>query len=332
MKITIAQRFAPFSHLPGTFLPIPFTNWEVQAFPVLLRFRAIGASGKVVDFPLQVTGPVNNFTAKLNIEKGQIELFGHAKSGYFLHKIAAGEKGIAIDGKLFIKTVIFAGKFTERLALGSHKQQDFDGVRARGDLSEILPIWYALAQLMPQVASPGQGGVFTLFDKCKKALADKREIARAYLNLFNASFVGILSPRLTDENHLGFQLDPLKGSDLEPLQVLSRGKAFIRQLFFKDEGDTYAMLPHLPPQFHAGRFTGFTTERGDTLNCEWSKKLLKKVVVKPGFDGAIFLRLQSPLKSFRVRKNLRERGYFHDASLPLELKKGEALLLDNFKK
>lgn len=345
MKIQIAQRFAPFTHLPGSYMPIPQTQWEVKLYPTCLFFRPIDAVKEEFILPLQLQGPVKNFTAILNCEKECIELSGTGKSGYFSLFIGREENALIVKqkkGAVLEKPLVEVAQLDahaaikkERLALGNHKKQDFELVMRRKDLTEILPIWYFLAQTMPHVARPsGKGGNIALFDACEKEVlqGDKRLVCERFLNLFQAAFEGVFAPRLEDLNHLGLTQEKLQGAKGSALYLLAGGKELIRALFFREEKEQYALLPQLSPAFHSGRMSGIMTKRGDEIAIEWSKKQLQKVVIRANKEGLIFLNLQKPLHSFRVRSSLKEKGVMQSAKEPLHLKAFQTLFLDRFQK
>jgi len=98
MKIKIAARYRPFSHLPGSSCLLPCTAIEVEAFPSLLRFWDLsGAERKSVgEYPLDVVGPVAQFTLQQDLEKGSVAIWGHAKNGYYFLQLTATAEGIAI--------------------------------------------------------------------------------------------------------------------------------------------------------------------------------------------------------------------------------------------
>ena len=84
--IKIVEKIRPFSHLPGTCLLIPFTHWQLQAFPSLLRINDL-YSEEVQEIALPVEGPVSGFTVELDLEKGDILIFGKGQNGFFSYKI-----------------------------------------------------------------------------------------------------------------------------------------------------------------------------------------------------------------------------------------------------
>ncbi len=231
MKIKIAERLRPYSHTPGVRL-----MEDIQVFPTRLV-----CSGKETLF--DVKGPVKNFMVELNLERGEIKII----SGKFRHSIP------------------FVMHCKERLSLGNSKAQDWDLVKRRQDLTEILPIWLRLASLQPETPYKPTAG--TLIETC--AHCDKTEVVPAFLNLFNAGFRGILSPRLFDDDYQG--LAPIAAD----LSFFKESGRLIRALFLQETDDTISLLPKLPPEFHSGRFLT------ETIDIEWTKKLLRRAIIRP---------------------------------------------------
>ena len=281
MKISIAKRFKPFSHTPGVKLLLPGTDQLFQVFPA-----KIVADGK--EIPLDIKGPVKNFTVEQDLERGQIRIFGQALSGYYekIFKAPAYEKP------------------KERLSLGVHKALDWDLVKRRHSMAEILPIWHFLGQVTPEKPSHREGTA---------ALLD-----RSLEHLFLAGFEGILSPRLIDTDEQGFDLKQPEDSD--PLVLLTEGARIIRNLFLQEREDVFHILPSLPKEFHCGRLTT------PSIDMEWSKHKLRKLIVRTSKQ----LLLPKEIKRFRLKRNHKDKGEWilRDEQLPL----GARLTLDRFER
>lgn len=320
-KIEIAQRLNPFCHLPGTACLIPYSPWQVEAYPALFRFTNL-ETGKTHELALETKGPVLDFTVELNLEKGCVVIFGRSERGYQRFSVGMEEGGIrVVSEKGRHKMVLPAEGFMrcqpkERLSLGSHKSLDWELVRRRRDLSEIFPVWFRLGQMVPEIALKNEGAA-VLLKSCGKL-----EVGPQFTNLFMAGFHGILAPRLADDDHQGI-IEDSKTSGC-PLGLLWEGSKFIRALFFREESGGFAFLPFLPPAFHAGRMVNIATSKGDAIDLEWSKKLLRRAVIRPGSTRLASFSFQRSIKSFRVR------GERHDAAAPFMLEKGKTVYLDRF--
>ena len=316
MKITIAQRLRPFSHLPGASCVIPWSSFKVQAFPALLNFENLNTSEKH-EYTLDWKGPVKEFTLELDLEKGVVWVYGKTLEGHRRICIEMQEAGIAIDKKLVVSGTRLLPHPVERLSLGMSKKLDWELVLRRQEMAEILPIWFRLGQMVPP------SGTTSLFHEC-----DKLDVTNTYLKLFLIGFEGILSPRLSDTTHQGIVSEFPKS----PLSLLTEGAKSIRALFFKETAESWDFLPCLSPEFHAGRFLQLTTQVSDKIDFEWSKKLLQKVVIHSQSDREIFMSLPKPLKSCRLRTSLKEKGSQHSMEKPLKLLSNQRLFLDRFEK
>jgi len=353
MKIDISQKLCPFSHQPGTSCLIPFSTWSVQVFPTLLRFSNLSnistSERKEIVLPFQ--GPIKEFTVVQDLEKGEIRVFGHAEQGYFRYFIFKAEEGIflkfekrpfALMSQLQNQVCIVEQKQStcwpsnEKLSLGMHKSLDWELVCRRQDLKEIFPVWLKLADQIPYHGNPLRyQGTAMLIETCEKKMkaAAKNELEVSFLNVFNAAFYGIFTPRLFDDHYQG--LIPISESekpDFSPLDILIHSAKLIRTLFFKEAKDTFSFLPLLPPSFHSGRFINIQTTQGELIHIEWSKKLLRRVIIKTHVQREITLCLQKPIQSFRMRNHLKERGKISDPKQPLLLLPNRVLYLDRFQK
>ncbi len=102
MKITIAERLKPFSHLPGSSCVIPWSSFKVQAFPALLIFENLITFEKQ-EYRLNWKGPVLDFTLELDLEKGVVWVYGKTQEGHRRICIEMREDGIlSIKNWLFL--------------------------------------------------------------------------------------------------------------------------------------------------------------------------------------------------------------------------------------
>jgi len=294
-KISIAQRFRPFSHQPGARSLLPGTSLVIQAFPTLIRIEGL------CELPLDLSGPVREFTLQQDLEKGLVAIWGKAKEKHFQIKIQAEQDVVAISG--LIEKKIPYSSFQpslplERLSLGNHRAQDWAQVMRRFDVRQILPILYHLSQWTPSV----KGAVQEIED---------------WESFLHARFSGILVPRLFDDEYQGL-LPPLEG---DPYSLVVEAKKQIRALFFEQRGKQLHCLPSSP--FSVGRMTDVRVEGVGTIDFEWKKRdQVRSFVLRAMHDAEIEVlgptfRLRSPRqeKSFRVQKRFEVRTgeiYFAD--------------------
>lgn len=328
MPIKIAYRLHPFCHLPGTTCLIPGSDWQIQVFPTLFKFKNL-ISQEEKRFSLDVEGPVRDFTVHMNLEKLRVEISGHTARGYRRYLVNLDKAGILInlekEKMTEIVPVFFkAGPLScERLSLGSHKQLDWELVCRRLDLKEIFPVWLRLGQITP-TTEPTYEGVASLLKECSKL-----DVITHFTKLFLAGFKSMLTPRLFDDAYQGI-VACAHIPDTSSLILLTQGAKLIRSLFFQEAGDTFSFLPVLSPDFHEGKFVDVMTEAGDRISFEWSKKFLKTVEIFPNKTRDVTLSLQKSIKSFRLRHSLKEKGKKCQAYLSVTLQQGKMLYLDRF--
>jgi hypothetical protein len=300
-RITIAQRLKPFSHVPGTKLILPGSSHQLIIYPTLI----------VIDdrkIPIPLTGPVDDFTIQLDLEKGCVKVWGHYQEGFLRYRIHA-----TTDGNFTIVTEkspkdifpqpqknLFQMPNCERLSLGKDKLQDWDMVVRRRDLTEILPFWHRLGQLLPETVNAAK------FDP-------------DFLNLFRAGFEGILSPRLEDTQHQGLSLPKMSS----PSILLTQGAKLIRSLFFIQKGNELEILPN--NHFHQGRMVNISCGSLGTLDIEWTKKTLRRVVFHSKVNGEIKFLFPKDLKTFRLTP-----GKKMTVDTLISVNEGITYLLDNF--
>lgn len=336
MKIEIAEQLKPYSHISGAACIIPGTTWVITAFPTLLR---IGTH----EIKLNVTGPVSEFMLQQDLEKHVVHVFGKAKEGYFHLEVIASDSGFDIFadrvpssglstslGVLHKKhkfhiaadTSFIAKAPFERLSLGNHKAQDFDQIQKRADLREWLPILFCLGQKLPRVAPQPINGTARLLELPK----DRTLIAGALDVFFKAAFTKILVPQLNDEHHHGIVVNDGTGN---PFFLVQEGAKLIRSLFFRQNERRIYLLPNLPVPLDCGRMLNLAAPGIGTIDFEWTKKQLRRVIIRASVSGDILIEYPT-LKTFRVRTNLRGKGVRCSETLLLEA--GKTYYLDNFQK
>lgn len=312
--IRIASRLRPFSHLPGASCLIPGTGIEVEAFPALIRLKN---SGK--EIPLEIKGPLKQFTLMQDLERGCVTVFSEQ---YRLHVLPNGE---ITDQK---NPPLPPIKNQERLSLGSHKKQEWEGIKRRLDPCEFFPLWFRLGFSLELPPRPeGNVGMFGLLAECREAIEahTPERIIPAFQKLFLAGFRGILVPRLRDDEHQGIVIDNAI-APTSALYLLQEGAALIRSLFLVSSGNELAILPNLPPELFAGRMLNLACPGFGELDLEWTKKTIRQIEFRAACDGELHLRFPSAIRTFRLRGKICGNGE------ALEIKSGDHYVLDQFKK
>ena len=191
----------------------------------------------------------------------------------------------------------------ERLSFGVAKSQDVDLIRRRGDLKEILPLWYKLGTYYSYASGETVGSGSLLYELMHET--DPHKLEALLLSLYYAGFSPFFVPRSEDSEHHGFKLPPLAGEN--PLLLLTEGTAAIRRMIVEEREGTIFVLPHLPPLFSAGRLIEAPLSQG-TISIEWTKYFIRRVICK-GVGEEARLRFPKEVKSYRV-KSLGKTLYF----------------------
>ena len=154
--IQIAKRLRPFSHEPGSCCQIPGTSYLVEAFPALVRIKEY--SGSVIqEFPLQIQGPLKQFTVMQDLERGCVTLFSEQ---YHIHILPNLE---VVHTK---HPHLLPLSHQERLSLGSHKKLDVDRMRRKNDIYALFPMWFKLGGLLKLPPRGGdERGMFSLLKR-----------------------------------------------------------------------------------------------------------------------------------------------------------------------
>lgn len=319
MRIVIAERLRPFSHVPGTFCMLPGSTFRLQIFPALLRVHDLAGRTPqfIQEISFDVKGPLDDFTIQQDLEKRCVFVWGKGPKGYFRHKQEAENP--------------YQPKFMERLSLGSHQSQDWTLVQRRLAMEQILPLWHYLGQMTPP-QSAEKVGVLSLFEELDQIMQKSEERVPFLKKLYRVGFEGILSPRLEDEEHQGFDIPKvLPNAQTTTLALLSLGASLIRNLFFQVNKREISLLPLLPPEFHCGRFLGLQIPEIGSIDMEWSKKQIRRLIFHCESQTELLFHFNRDLRRFRLRRCSKERGQFLPTKTPLQFEKGD-YYLDNFQK
>ncbi|MDJ0652033.1 MAG: hypothetical protein QNJ27_03405 [Simkaniaceae bacterium] len=360
MKIKLTEKYRPFSHEVGTALLIPKSPWKVTVYPARLIFENLISLGRreVLTILPQFEGPPESFTVMQDLEKEWVRIFGLGKRGYFSYRLVASaheiilfvercpEEGLFFDfegevknfkrkEKLTIPTTTptFSLKSSEKMHFGSSKKQDWSLVKRRLRLEEILPIWFQLGQQIPEHPILNSG-TSRYLKTCADRLAEKNreQIGQAFIELFKMGFDGILSPRLIDTDYQSHTSDEEIPKEASSLILLAEGARLIRKLLIDIKDRDIVILPCLPKEIHSGRFIGVECVEGLSMDLEWSKKLIRRLMLHSKKDQTVTFAFQKPLLSFRLRMGREGRGELVPVGTPLELKQDAFYSLDRFQK
>lgn len=278
---SIRERLRPFSHRPGTRSWIPGTQIEVISYPSRIV---------VGDRVNEIEAPVKQFSHFVDLERCCVCI---TSEKYRWYVWPTGE----------VKKERPSARPCERLFLGCQKKQDWELIRRRCDMREILPIWFQLGQMYSAKGSVDFPDV------------PPEGVVEEFEKLFLKGFRDIFVPRATDEDFHGLGNVGVHG---DVAALLSEGAKLIRALFI----DENHILPKLPPQFPAGKFCNLQMPYGE-LNIEWTKKQVRRVVLKAKVDADFSFVFPRAIKSYRVNGKVGKL---------VEIKSGMLYLLDQFQK
>lgn len=240
-------------------------------------------------------------------------------------------------------------KSFELLFLGMHKKLDIDLMKRRHDLKELLPLWLRLGQITPKLSFDENGlteGNLKLLQELERAVLEKekKKAEELLLMIFKTAFKGLFVPRLFDEQYQGIlksddfakgfnmQNQPDSNKINDPIAaslLLSYGADLIRSLFFQEKENNFYILP--VSSIFSGRFVNLETQFG-LLQIEWTKKLLKKMILKATKTVRLHLHLQRKISSFRMRLDKKSKGKVFECETPLLIEEGKIYLFDRFQK
>ena len=364
MRIEIAERLKPFSHLPGASSILPGSRYQIQVFPACIKVFDLStfSSPLILELQFKIKGPVQNFTVQNDLEKGCIRVWAETVFGFYRYSLRscqntfglffelektdqetlsffskekewhlkAKESRLLLSSESAMSSDFLPG--LERLSLGSHKSQDWEMIKRRLDFSEIFPLWYRLGQLIPKVESPSTEGTFLLLHECQVALAQRcaESVMKSYQKLFLAGFKSLLVPTLQDPFYQGILPDKELSSEASALTLLSQGAQLMRQLFIQQEKERIDLLPLLPASFHCGRLVNLEIMQGK-FALEWSKKKIRRCEFHTGKEQetAIYLNARH-FKQCRIREGKKDQGRMILLCQPLQLKKDHYYFFDNF--
>jgi hypothetical protein len=329
-RITIAERFHPFSHAMGRKFLLPHTTFCAQVFPNRLNFVDLEAKQEPFSHRFDFAGPMRDFTAELDLEKGILRVFGTTQKGFMRYTVFAKSDGIWLDNTLLLSyPIVIPAKTQERLSLGTHKAQEWEPVRRRLDCKEIFPLWLHLSHHIPRKEIDTLEGNYSLIEECRQKITcgDKEKVLESFEHLILAAFDGVLVPRLYDTDFQGILPEPQHLKQLSALPLLTQGAHLIRSLFIQEKADGIALLPCLPPQFHCGRMTHVQASNGVTLHLEWTKKALRRLQISSPHEKEVLLQLPKAIRSCRMKK---KRHSIEHGRMTLLLAPRQTIELDRF--
>lgn len=366
MQIKISEKLHPFSHQPGTKVIVPGTGFGLQIFPTHLTLEDLSQNSSKQPLGylyFKLEGPIEQFTVTQDLEKCKVSVWGRAKNGYFRYHCYVKEDALVlelektplgglhmrgfweleIDRSIQPKNYLILkvnlnledkNRFTliERLSLGNHKLQDAEKIRGRLSMQEIFPWWLKLGSLIPACSFSQNFGSLALLQECEQVVMQgkKQEILDHFKKLYTVGLESLLYPRLQDTQFQGYDLTPHSHRCTDsPLPILYKGASLIRTLFFKQENTSCYFLPLLPVEFHCGRYINIGLKEG-ILSFEWTKRCIRRLVFKASQTCVLDFHFPKEIKSFRMRRILKEKGQRMIKNQPLFIEANHTFYLDNF--
>lgn len=350
MHINLQHKFEPFSHEFGSECLLPHTSLSFQVYPSKIIIKDIFNSVPQVIGILtnNLAAPIEKFLVSCDLEKGIIKVEGKSLDGFFRFFFLPlqGYKGFILkcvkspqnflwnyegylnredkeDHMIFYGESINPYSFSplEKLFLGISKKQDWDLVKRRSLMEEILPFWFYMGQMYPNY--PADTGS-SLFDRliCSIINRDKTNVIKNFKSFFKSGFDGILVPRLHDEDFQGFNLPAICSKT--PFSVLASGYEAIRMMFFQGFNDAFHILPCLPPELHHGRLIHIQTQYG-TIDLEWTKKTIRRMIFRCNQSCSLSFIFQKKIKQYRLNHQV------HDSCCQHTFEEHSIYYFDNFK-
>jgi hypothetical protein len=340
MKISIAQRHRPFSHWPGASCILPRTCWVVHAFPAMIRLQNLERhnSQGCIEIPLELTGPVREFTLEQDLEKGYVRIWGVANEGRFRIRLEAVKSEIQLHaertpskGLIAAHQAVQAGQslgwpvagpfresiVLERLSLGSHRCADWDSIWRKFDLTDILPILFHLGQWMPSIETISKSEMLRLLDQ-------------GWDSFLRAAFSSMLCPRLIDDQFQGLLCTETIPALASACELVSAAALKVRCLFVEQHSMDVQILPF--SQFISGRMVNVHLSQIGQIDLEWRQQTIRRMILCARHDANVHFKWPKSVRSFRLRNAGQERGSRVNAGEALDLKMGKIYWFDQFQK
>lgn len=336
--IEVHERYRPFSHTPGSTCMIPGTPYVLRAFPT--RIEIFEGLEKVEAIDLAITGPTGNFTVILDLEKGAVRVFGHAKEGYyefclFLNKEGFVElrleRGVALTYSYNSQKGILGRKKSivfdlpqvvqkpqnpaERLSLGVSKKLDADLVWRRRSLVEMLPVFFRLGQY------------FTDEGEKEPSFLETRE---DFSHAIDSGFISLFAPAFEGKRFLGVnwpeEKKPLRAAE-RPFHIYRS----LRNLLVRERPGEILLLPELLKDFICGRLVGAELESAK-IGIEWTKGKLRRATIESKKDEQIAVVCPPWVREYRLRAGFKGKSQMCKNGEKFFFQTGHRYILDKFTK
>jgi len=326
---------------------IPSTALIAKIFPSKL---VIGKH--VIDFDIH--GPITDFTVELNLEKGRVEWYLKCKEGFIAWHLYALDTTIVLElrrgpqegvNTYYEKTICLeprdkltldiskrfgAKKSFERLTCGISKKQEIEAIFSRKKIEEFLPFCFFVSQYAEQKVKKIEGGIADMILLAEEAILAKNRIqlSKIFEEMFSISFYDLFVPTLEDRMHQNVFKNKVKKGVI-PFDLFGHWYHLIKKCFIDLKGSTLHLLPCLPKDIPCGTFSKIQFKDIE-VDLSWRKQRVLKMAVFAKKQTVLTLDLPEKAKSFRLRKNLKEKGLIYPIHQAVSLEANTLYYLDRF--
>ncbi|WP_201456743.1 hypothetical protein [Chlamydia sp. 17-3921] len=300
--ISITQRLRPYTREPGKFIPIPGSTLYAQIFPGLWRLFS-QSHELIAEESLAIPGPSKRFVVFQDLHRGGLAIHSEYYKYYLLPSGACEKSTQGLPSASSARPLLF---------LGVHKHADWQKIRSRQDLKEILPFWFRLGAMVPnscqdeEVLNLGTGKLLAAAQE-KILLRDKVTICSTLLSLAMAGFSDCFLPRLYDEDYQGILPKNLEKEKSVPFILLRKSFPILQEIFVRSQDSILEILPSLPPEFPCGRLIGVSLPHIGTLSLVWTKKTIRQLALTATHTTTILLDCGSSVSRCRQRQWIGKR-------------------------
>lgn len=352
MKPILARAsFRLYSEKPGVQIPWLASCELLQFYPSLLRIE--DSQSQVHEIQIQSEETLNSFKIFYDLLKDQIEVFLES-TNHFYHFVLSREakqwllnlkrasqplqitlneyKQKVSQGETFLIEAMHMErlkKTKEVIFCGEHKKSEVEAIFKRSDVREYLPFLFLMAQN-------------NSFQEFKKTSSFKNHLALekaleshqhnhliAPLNhLIKTNFSDFFVPHVGDPFSWSFEEKDSENT-MDRFNLLGSLYPLLRRFFLLKKQTQLFFLPHLPAELHCGKALQFQEEHL-CIDFEWSKKQLKRILLKPSRDQVLTLHFPSKMKHCRIQVDNNSSFFQNGEQIALQANKNYQL--DRFEK
>ena len=306
MRLCIDQKYRIISQMAGSHVLLPGTDVSAQIFPTKIAIQ-----DKMVF--LGILEPVQEFTITQDLEKRCVFVSGKSEGRYFCFKLFTQDKRVILKLDRSWDAGI-AYTFQEKKGLFKRK--------------DTLVLTNA-CQVFPPFSEK-------LFLGVSKALNWEKICERMDLKEMLPFWylVGQMSEEklyLGEETLLRQQKlseDVLQDQKMLEPQISAKK---IRSLFVQQDKHILRVLPQLPNGFVSGRMIDVQCESFGSMDFEWTKGIIKRLVFRAQTDAAIHWDF-SQVRQYRFQDVGISKKLKMSKGLPTQVFSGHTYLLDHFEK